>query len=302
MYDTIIIGGGPAGLTAAIYARRAGLSALVCEAAVCGGQIINSPEVDNYPARPHVSGWQLAADLQAQAEEFGAEIKYCAVTGLSVGENSKTVHTASGDIEGRTVIIAAGADHRMLDCEGAARLYTKGVSVCATCDGAFFRGRETCVVGGGNTAFEDALYLSGLASKVYLVNRRSVFRAEPKLVEALRARENVEILTPYLAHRVLGESRVEGFEIKNADSGEIVFLPVSGVFAAIGMVPATEVFRGAVQLDAAGYIVTDEACRTSVPGVFAAGDVRAKSLRQLVTAASDGAIAASQAASYLSTL
>ena len=299
MYDTVIIGGGIAGLTAAVYARRAGLSTVVCEATVCGGQIINSPEVDNYPARPHVAGWQLAADLQAQAEEFGAEIKFCAVTGLSVKSGKKTVHTSAGDLDAKTVIIANGAEHRRLDCDGADRLYQKGVSACATCDGAFFRGRECCVVGGGNTAFEDAVYLSSLASKVYLINRRSVFRAEPKLVSALKSKENVEILTPWVPERILGEQRVEGFEIKNVDTGEKRTLPVSGVFAAIGMIPANGIFSGTVELDESGYIKADESCRTSVPGVFAAGDTRVKALRQLVTAAADGAVAASQAAAYI---
>lgn len=299
MYDTVIIGAGIAGLTAAVYARRAGLSALVFEASVCGGQIVSSPEVDNYPARPHVAGWQLASDLQAQAEEFGAEIKYAAVTGLSVENGKKLVHTASETFECRTVIIANGAEHRRLSCDGADRLFQKGVSLCATCDGAFFRGKECCVVGGGNTAFDDAVYLSSIASKVYLVNRRSVFRAESKLVAAAKARDNVEILTPWLPERVLGERRVEGFEIRNAETGEIKTLPVSGVFTAIGLIPSNGIFKGIIELDDAGYIIADENCRTSAPGIFAAGDTRVKELRQLVTAASDGAIAATQAAAYI---
>lgn len=299
MYDTIIIGGGPAGLTAAVYARRAGLSALVCEGAVCGGQIVNSQEVDNFPTRLHTSGYELASAWQEQAANFGAEFEYASVTGLTVREDGvKVVSTPKKTFEAKTVIIANGALHRTMDCPGADRLKGRGISTCATCDGAFFRKKEVAVVGGGNTAFEDALYLTSLCPKVYLVNRRAQFRAEPKLVAALQARENAEILTPYIPVEVEGEQRVSGFRVKNTETGEEHLLPVAGVFTAIGMIPNNDLFGPYVDLEG-GYIVTDERCRTKTPGLFAAGDTRVKTLRQLITAASDGAIAANEAASYV---
>ncbi|MBQ4382583.1 MAG: FAD-dependent oxidoreductase, partial [Oscillospiraceae bacterium] len=278
-YDIIIVGGGPAGLTAAIYGRRAGLSVCIFEAMSCGGQIINSQEVDNYPARPHVSGFELMADWQKQAQDFGAEIRYGAVTGAEERDGVKVVRTAKGEFTCRALIIAGGAEHRKLDCPGTERLYGRGISTCATCDGAFFRGKETAVVGGGNTAFEDAIYLSGLCSKVYLINRRPQFRAEPKLVEALRSKENVEILTPYVPQEVLGDKRVSGFVVRNTQTGESLTLPVSGIFTAIGMIPKNAPFASLCDLDEGGYIITDEECRTRTPGVFAAGDTRRKTLR-----------------------
>ena len=301
MYDVIIIGGGPAGLTAATYARRAGLTALVLEAKVCGGQIINSQEVDNFPTRIRVSGYELAYEWQQQAEGFGAEFKYAEVTGIELDGDVKLVKTAKETFESKTVIIANGVEHRRLEVPGADTYYGRGISTCATCDGAFFRGKKVVVVGGGNTAFEDAIYLTGLCEKVWLINRRGEFRAEPKLVETLRGRENAEILTPYVPYEVLGDTRVSGFKIKNTATDEITELPVAGIFTAIGMIPSNDRFEGVLELDG-GYIVTDENCRTSTPGIFAAGDTRIKTLRQLVTAASDGAIAANAAAAYINSL
>lgn len=301
MYDVIIIGGGPAGLTAATYARRAGLSALVIESAVCGGQIVNSQEVDNFPTQLHTSGYELAFAWQQQAESFGAEFKYTEVTGIELRGDVKIVRTAKEELEAKTVIIANGASHRKMEVPGADTYYGRGISTCATCDGAFFRGKQVAVVGGGNTAFEDALYLTGLCEKVYLINRRAQFRAEPKLIEKLKSKENAEIMTPYVPYEVLGDAKVSSFKVQNTETGEVTELPVSGVFTAIGMIPSNEKFSNVVELDG-GYIVTDENCRTSTPGIFAAGDTRVKSLRQLVTAASDGAIAANGAAQYLNSL
>ena len=299
MYDVIIIGGGIAGLTAAVYARRANLTALVLEGVVCGGQIINSPEVDNYPARPHVSGVELITDVQKQAEEFGAEIVYAHAESYDLTGPVKRVVTNKGEYEGKAVIIANGANHRKLTCPGVDQFSGRGVSYCATCDGAFFRNRAVAVVGGGNTAFEDAIFLAGLCSKVYLVNRRAQFRAEPKLVRQLESRENAVIMTPYVPEEIVGDKRVSGFKVKNTETGEVTELPVSGVFTAVGMIPDNGAFKDILTLDEGGYIVTDDNCKTSVPGVFAAGDTRSKTLRQLVTAAADGALAASAAASYI---
>lgn len=302
MYDVIIIGGGIAGLTAAVYARRANLSTLVLEGVVCGGQIINSPEVDNYPARPHISGVELITDVQKQAEEFGAEIIYAHAESYELSGKIKKVITNKGEYEAKAVIISNGANHRKLTCPGVDEFSGRGVSYCATCDGAFFRNREVAVVGGGNTAFEDAIFLAGLCSKVYLINRRAEFRAEPKLVKQLKSRENAVIMTPYVPEAILGDKRVGSFKVKNTETGEIVELPVSGVFTAVGMIPDNEAFKGLVTLDDGGYIATDDNCRTSLAGVFAAGDTRSKTLRQLITAAADGALAASAAASYINDL
>ena len=300
MYDVIIIGGGPAGLTAAIYARRAGLSTLVLEASVCGGQIVNSPQVDNYPALPNVPGWQFATQLQGQAEALGAEILTAQAQTVEKAQGGFTVSTTSGALECRAVIIANGAAPRRLDCPGADEYFGRGVSACATCDGAFFRGKDTAVVGGGNTAFEDAEYLSALCSSVTLINRRSQFRADEKTVEELRARENVSIMTPWIPAEVTGDgTRVTGLRITNTETGEERTLSVSGIFAAIGVQPDNGRFEGLVKLDPSGYIVAGEDCLTGTPGVFAAGDTRTKKLRQLVTAAADGAMAANQAAAYI---
>lgn len=299
MYDVIIIGGGPAGLTSAVYTRRAGMSTLIIEAAVCGGQIINSQEVDNFPSREHVPGWQLADEWQKHAANLGTEIKYGDVSEIEMNGNTKIVHSAKGNFEAKTVIIANGAGHRRIDCKGAMEYTGRGVSTCATCDGAFFKGKEVAVVGGGNTAFEDALYLSTLCSKVWLVNRRAQFRANSTMVETVSSKPNVEILVPYIPYEVLGDMRVSGFKVQNTDTGEIRELNTLGIFTAIGMIPNNERFSNVAELDNGGYIITDENCRTKTFGVFAAGDTRSKDLRQLVTAASDGAIAANQAISIV---
>lgn len=300
MYDVIIIGGGPAGLTGAIYARRAGMSALVLESTMCGGQIVNSESVANFPSRENVPGWQLADDWQKQAINLGAEIKFSSVTGIDVTEQkTKLVHTPKGSFEAKTVIIANGANPRKLECPGAQRFYGRGISICATCDGAFFKGQEVCVVGGGNTAFDDAVYLSSICSKVYLINRRAQFRASAAAINNASSKPNIEILVPYIPYEVVGDMSVKGFKIKNTETEEIRELPVAGIFTAIGMVPANDAFANVVTLDESGYIVTDEDCRTGTFGIFAAGDTRKKSLKQLVTAASDGAIAATQAAAIV---
>ncbi|MGM9521223.1 MAG: NAD(P)/FAD-dependent oxidoreductase [Oscillospiraceae bacterium] len=298
MYDTIIIGGGPAGLTAAIYARRAGMSTLLLEVTICGGQIINSTSVENYPAIADIAGWQLADDWQKQAAALGTEIRIADVTGIELKGNTKLVKTAKGDFETKTVIIANGAGHRKLTCPGAEELSGRGVSTCATCDGAFFKGKPVAVVGGGNTAFEDALYLSTICESVCIVNRRSQFRAEQHLIDTVISKNNIRLMTPYIPVEIFGDEngRAAGMRIKNTETGETVTLGTPGIFTAIGMAPDNSRFSNVVELDNYGYIAAGEDCRTKTPGVFAAGDTRQKALRQLITAASDGAVAATNAA------
>ena len=303
MYDIIIIGGGPAGLTAAIYGRRAGMSVLILEITICGGQIINSTSVENFPSVPGIEGWRLADNWQKQATALGAEIRIASVDAIELHGKTKIVHTPKGDFEGKTVIIATGAGHRKLTCPGAAEFSGRGVSTCATCDGAFFRGKPVAVVGGGNTALEDALYLSTICEKVYIVNRRNELRAERQLVEAARAKENVEFLTPYLPAEIIGDDlgRVAAMKVRHVETGEEVTLNVPGVFTAIGMVPDNARFANVCKLDESGYIIAGEDCETGTEGIYVAGDCRTKALRQLITAAADGAVAATNAARLINT-
>ncbi len=304
MYDLIIIGGGPAGLTAAVYARRAGLSTLILEITVCGGQIINSQSVENFPAIPQIEGWRLADTWQKQAQALGAQVMTAAVTGIELEGERKLVHTAKGDFEALAVIVATGAGHRKLDCPGGAELSGRGVSTCASCDGAFFRGRKVAVVGGGNTAFEDALYLSSLCETVYIVHRRREFRAERQLVDAVKGKANVEFLTPCVPVEVLADEkrRVAALRVRNVETGEETTLDTPGVFTAIGMIPHNEAFANVLRLDEAGYAIAGEDCESGTPGVWVAGDGRQKALRQLITAAADGAVAATAAAKYINSL
>lgn len=298
MYDLIIIGGGPAGLTAATYARRAGLSTLVLESSACGGQIINSNNVENYPTIQSIPGWQLADSWKKQAVSQGAEILSAAVTEIVPEERLRRVETTKGCFQARTVIIANGAKSRKLDCPGADTFIGKGVSSCASCDGAFFRGKDVAVVGGGNTAMEDALYLAALCTSVTVVHRRNEFRADRQLVQSVKSKHNVTLLTPYVPQEILGDEdgQAAALLVRHAETGEVATLETPGIFTAIGMVPDNARFANVADLDENGYIVAGEDCRTKTEGVFAAGDTRTKTLRQLVTAAADGAMAATQAA------
>lgn len=304
MYDVIVVGGGPAGLTAASYARRGGMSVLILEITVCGGQIINSANVENFPSISSIPGWQLADNWQKQAEALGAEILTAQVSGIEPAGRSMLVHTAKGDFEGKAVIIATGVGHTKLSCPGAEKYSGRGVSTCATCDGAFFRGKEVAVIGGGNTAFEDAVYLSSLCSTVYLIHRRNEFRAGKTIIETAKSRENIKIMTPFTPVEIFGDEsgRVCGISVRNTETGEELTLHTPGIFTAIGMHPDNERFKNVVSLDEYGYIKAGEDCRTETPGIFAAGDTRTKSLRQLVTAAADGAAAATAAVSYVNSL
>ncbi|OQA24502.1 MAG: Thioredoxin reductase [Firmicutes bacterium ADurb.Bin354] len=299
MNDIIIIGAGTAGLSAAIYARRAGKKALILEALSYGGQIINTPEVENYPGIKNISGFDFATGLYEQAAALGAEIEYVRVTGIeSNADGSKTVHTTDGDRECKAVIIATGAKNRPLGIDREEELTGSGVSYCATCDGAFYKKKSVAVNGGGNTAIEDAGFLSNFCSKVYVIHRRDEFRADVHEVEKLKAKENVEFILDSEVTALLGDDELTGIEVTNKKTGEKKELEISGLFIAIGQMPDNTAFASVVDLDEKGYIIGKEDCLTNTPGVFTAGDCRTKAVRQLTTAAADGAVAALAAAAY----
>lgn len=293
MTDLIILGAGTAGLSAAIYAVRAGLSLRLLETSLPGGQILNSPDVDNYPGIPSISGFDFVQNLTAHAAGLGVEPEFTAVSRADLAGEIKRIHTGREILESRAVILATGASHRSLGCPGEAEFRGKGVSYCATCDGAFFRGKDVAVVGGGNTALEDALFLANLCRRVYLIHRREEFRAQQAAVNAVRSRENIQLVLGEQVEKISGDKQVSAVTLKSGRE-----LPVSGVFIAVGLAPNTALFEGQLDLDN-GYIRAGEDCHTSLPGVFAAGDVRTKPLRQLITAAADGAVAAVEAGKYL---
>jgi thioredoxin-disulfide reductase len=298
-FDVIIAGAGPAGLTAAIYVRRAAKTVLVLEAKAWGGQIINTPDIENYPAAAHISGTDFANSLYAQATALGAEVRLEKVVRVEDLGEAKLVRTLRDEYEAGAVILATGSENRKLGVEREQELTGRGVSYCATCDGNFFRRRDVAVVGGGNTALEDALYLAELARKVYLIHRRDGFRGEEATAALLREKENVEFVLNAQVTALLGDKRLTGVEVADKRTGEKRSLEVQGLFVAVGRVPENESFRELVELDASGYAVAGENCRTRIPGVFVAGDNRTKEVRQLVTAAADGAVAATEAVRYL---
>ena len=294
MFDVIIVGAGPAGMTAAIYARRASKSVLVLEAKSYGGQIINTPDIENYPVEAHISGFDFATKLYEQAKGLGAEFKFEKAVGLRDENGVKRVVTTKNEYEAKTVILATGSENRKLGVEGEDALVGRGISYCATCDGAFFRKKTVAVVGGGNTALEDALYLADLAEKVYLIHRRDTFRGEDATVQKLAARENVEFVYNSTVTALHAEKRLNAIDVTNKD-GSVRTIEVKGLFVAVGRIPENQNFASLVELDSAGYVVAGEDCRTKTPGVFVAGDNRTKNVRQLVTAAADGAVAATAA-------
>ena len=299
MTDILVIGGGTAGLTAALYASRAGKTVTLLEKESTGGQIVYSPRVDNYPGLPGVSGAEYAAALTEQAESFGASIEYAEVLSVERTEDGFLVRCDDGERTARAVILAVGTSHRRLGLDGEDDLIGCGVSYCAVCDGAFYAGGEAAVMGGGNTALTDALFLAGVCRKVTVIHRRDAFRGEARLVEALREKPNVEFL---LSSTVAGlrakDGELEAIAVRDLTTGGERLLPVNGLFVAIGQLPQTEPYRGFVETDEAGYLIAGEDCVTSVPGVFAAGDCRTKAVRQLTTAAGDGAAAALAACRY----
>ena len=299
MYDMIIIGAGTAGLSAAIYGVRAGKSVLVLEGENYGGQIINSPEVENYPGIAKISGFEFATGLYEQAQNLGAVIAFEAVIRVEKTGRDFVVYTDERELPCHSVILATGAKNRPLGLEREMELIGAGVSYCATCDGAFFRNQVTAVVGGGSTALEDAEFLSSYCSKVYLIHRRDAFRGEQWLVENLRKKENVEFVLNSVVTEILGENGVEGIRVKDKVTGEERKLEINGLFVAIGQMPDNHAFEALVELDDSGYIRAFEDCKTSEPGIFAAGDCRTKTVRQLTTAASDGAVAGLAACEYI---
>lgn len=297
MYDLIIIGSGPAGLSAAVYGKRAGLKLLVLEKApMSGGQVLNTYEVDNYLGMPGMNGFDMGVHFREHADKMGASFQDAEVTAIRREGESFTVCTAEGELETKTVILATGAEHARLGVPGEEELGGMGVSYCATCDGAFFRGRTVAVVGGGDVALEDAIYLARTCEKVWVVHRRNEFRGASVLQEELKALPNVEILYHHVTEEICGTDAVEKLRLKDLETGELRELPVAGVFIAVGIRPQTELVQGLAACDEAGYVLAGEDCATSVPGLFAAGDVRKKPLRQIVTAVADGANAATTAA------
>ncbi len=296
MTDFIIIGAGPAGITAAIYALRAGISIIVFDGNLYGGQAAITSQIENYPAILSISGAAFAQKLYEQAKEFHADIKFEKVISVNLLDNPKTVTTTKNTYSAKTILIATGVKRRTLNCEGEKEFTGKGVSYCATCDGAFFRNKEVMIVGGGNTALEDALFLSNQCQKVTLVHRRNRFRAEKTLIDAVLARKNINILYDTQVVKINGNQTVTSAEISN--KGQKVTMPISGIFIAIGYEPDNAMFSD-LEINAEGYIVADESCCTNLKGVFVAGDTRTKPLRQIVTACADGAVAAVNAVSYL---
>ena len=299
MYDVIVIGAGTAGMTAGIYARRAGKTVLIIEKKNYGGQIINTPEVENYPGISKVSGFTFANNLYNQTRELGAEFKFEEVIKIQNNSGYKVVVTNKTKYQGKTVIIATGAKNRPLGVNNEDKLTGAGVSYCATCDGAFFRGKDVAVVGGGNTALEEALFLSDYCNLVYVVHRRNEFRGEKGLTDILKEKGNVKFVFDSVVKSIKGEQSVEGLEILNVKKNTLSEIKVQGAFIAIGQMPDNEKFSDMVELDGKGYIKADETCTTNTEGVFVAGDCRTKQVRQLTTAASDGAVAALAACSYI---
>ncbi len=299
MEDIIIIGGGTAGLTAAIYGQRAGFSCKIFEKYAPGGQIVNSPSIENYPGMYGVSGYDYSMALYEQAQKLGATLEFAEVTSVDFSGSLKKVCTTAGDFEAKAVIIANGAARRKIGCPGEEKFEGRGVSYCATCDGNFFRGKTVAVVGGGESAFEEAEYLAGICDKVYLIHRRDVFTAAKTAVDSLIKKENVTVITNTVIEEIKGENAVSSAVLKNRANQSTVEIPLSAIFVSIGLVPENGVFAENIKLDDRGYIDAGEDCKTAIEGVFVAGDTRKKNLRQLVTAASDGAVAANAAAEYI---
>lgn len=297
MYDIIVIGGGPAGLTAAIYARRANKSVLVIEKGSFGGQITFSPKVENIPGFAEITGNEFAEKLVEQALSLDAEVECAEVLDIKYGD-VKTVVTDGGDFEAKTVIIATGAKHRMLGLPREEEFVGEGISFCAVCDGAFYAGKDVAVIGGGNSALQEAILLSDLAKKVYVVQNLDFLTGEQKLQEKLIAKDNVEIILGHTVKSVLGDTTLTGITIADANDNEKA-LDIDGMFVAIGLIPQNDPFANIINLDERGYVNSDENCTTNTEGIFVAGDCRTKKIRQVATAAADGAVAALAACDYL---
>ena len=301
--DMLIIGSGPAGMGTALYAARAGIDAVVIESnPLPGGQIVNTTEVDNYLGLPGIGGFEMGEVFRKHAEQLGAEFIEDVISSVRADDGIYIVSGAKEEYRTRTVVFATGAHRSKLGIPGEEEFTGRGVSYCATCDGAFFRNKETVVIGGGDMAVEDAVYLAGLCSHVTLVHRRDELRAARSVQDALFAKENVTLAWNTIPDEVIGEQVVKALRVHNKETGETGELPVSGVFIAVGMKPDSALAEGLCDLDEKGYIIAREDCVTSAPGIYAAGDVRTKNLRQVITAVSDGACAVTSAEAYLRTL
>ena len=306
MYDILIIGAGPAGMTAALYGLRLGKRVLLIEKEHFGGQIVYSPRIENYPGLPGISGNEFADRLLEQILSLGCETEIAEIRQIlpmkpDAGQSQTfQVISEEADVwEAKSVILATGVKHRLLGLEKEESLTGEGLSYCALCDGAFFQGKEVAVAGGGNTALQDALFLSSHCKSVYLIHRREQFRGEPQLLQAVREKENITILTDHIVFALLGETELKGIAVRSQKDGTIHNLPVEGLFVAIGQIPDNIPFSSLVQLDREGYVLAGEDCHTSLSGIFTAGDCRKKDVRQLATAVSDGAAAAVAACQYL---
>ena len=297
MYDIIIIGAGPAGLTAAIYACRASKKVLVLEKKMYGGQIVNTLDIENYPCEPHISGFDFATKLYNQAKDLGMELVYEEVISINGNGNIKEVATVKNTYRGKTIIIATGSYNRKLGIQNEEAFIGRGISYCATCDGAFYKDKVVSVVGGGNTALEDALYLSDIAKKVYLIHRNDKFKADDVTVNKLKDKPNVEIICNSNIVKLNGDDKLSSIEVDT--NGNTNTILIDGLFIAIGRIPETTIFNNLIKLNTYGYIESSERCHTNIDGVFVAGDNREKEVRQLVTATSDGAIAATEAIKYI---
>ncbi|EHJ00289.1 thioredoxin reductase [Clostridium sp. DL-VIII] len=299
MKDIIIIGGGPAALTAALYAGRAGLDALMIEKQYEGGQIVNTNEVENYPGFPDITGSELANIMYEHAKKFGGIMKYDEVIDLKIDGDIKKVITGSQTYESKAVILSMGAKPKKLNIDKEDEFLGRGISYCATCDGGFYRKKVVAVIGGGDTAVEDALHLSRIAEKVYVIVRKDLLRANKASQKKLLETNNVEIIWNSIVTKLKGEEKLSGLEIKNTKDDVVKDLEVNGVFVAIGSEPQTELVKDLVALDKNGYIIADESCRTDIDGIFAIGDIRTKEVRQVLTAAADGAVSIYGAEKYL---
>jgi thioredoxin reductase (NADPH) len=304
MYDVLVVGGGPAGMTAAIYSKRAGKSVLIIERMMPGGQIALTSSVENYPGIKQIDGFTLASMMSEHVTSLGVEFVYSDVLEFDIVGEIKRVRTHEGTFEGRTIILCLGASAKQLNLENEKSFLGRGVSYCATCDGNFFKGKNVAVVGGGNTSLEDTLYLSGLAKEVYLINRRENFKGEQILIDRLNEADRdpknpIEVISNSHVIEIKGTDKLTGITIENCITKEKRDLEVDGLFIAIGRKPDTELLDGVIELDKSGYIITNEKMETNVPGVYAAGDIRKKQLRQIVTACSDGSIASINTNEYI---
>lgn len=301
--DVIIIGGGPGGYTAALYSARANLKTMVIEKLSAGGQMATTSQVDNYPGfEEGVNGFELGEKMRQGAERFGVESLFAEVESVDLSAQPKVIHTSDGDYFARTVILATGANPREMGLEEEQKLKGRGVAYCATCDGMFYRNKTVVVVGGGNTAVADALFLSKICNKVYLVHRRDQLRASKSYMSALKQSLNIEFIWNAKVREILHDKKVTGVVTEDIESGDTIKVACDGVFVAIGRIPNTDLFKGQLELDEGGYIVANETTKTNLPGVFAVGDVRTKPLRQIVTATADGAVASKFAEEYIDML